>query len=902
MMTDELFHYGMPRRSGRYPWGSGKNPYQGYQEIYSRYQQQIDEGLTAQEVAKAMGLSSREQLDNLRQLANKEKTIENIYTAKSYSDKGMSNVAIGKKMGVGEATVRRWLKEDALQKETVIADLATMFADKVDKEHYLDVGKYTELDMGITDGRKKAVLQFLKDHGYIVHDVKVPQLTNPNQKTSLLLLCPPDTEWKDAKNNLHKVTQFSDKVDYGENGKPQLVKTQKPKSVDSSRIGVRYADEGGTDKDGVIELRRGVADLTMGDAAYAQVRIAVDGTHYIKGMAIYSDNLPKGVDILINSNKKKGTPLTDPDPDAKQILKPMKDNPENPFGALIKAGGQTTYVDENGKQQLSVVNKIREEGDWDNYSKSLSAQMLSKQPKPLVDKQLRLAYAEKAETFDEIKNLTNPAIKRKLLGEFADECDSAATHMKAAALPRQTTKVLLPVPELKDNEIYAPTLRPGEKVVLIRYPHAGTFEIPQLTVVNPDFKPGKNTVGKKSLDAVGINPSAAAQLSGADFDGDTALVIPVNSKVKIKTSPALEQLKGFDPKEAFPGYPGMKKMTHDGTQKQMGIITNLLTDMQLGGVDNLDDLACAVKHSMVVIDAEKHGLDYKTSERVNRIAELKAKYRPPNPETGKPEGGAATIVSRSKAKVYVDQRKQISPTRDWDPETGEVHVQLTGEKNKSGGLKQQQISRMMTVKDANELVSAFRNPIEISYANYANSMKAMANEARKEYLKVKNTEYNKDAALKYAKEIESLDTKLFIAEKNRPRERKAQALATSEYKAILSENQDMDKDDKDKERQRCLTNARAAVGASKKDVEIQITDREWEAIQAGALRPSKVQKILNNTDSDKFKERALPRNQRGFTDAQLATIKAMFNGNFTLQQIADKYGVSPSAISKALKS
>ena len=24
----ELRHYGMPRRSGRYPWGSGKDPYQ----------------------------------------------------------------------------------------------------------------------------------------------------------------------------------------------------------------------------------------------------------------------------------------------------------------------------------------------------------------------------------------------------------------------------------------------------------------------------------------------------------------------------------------------------------------------------------------------------------------------------------------------------------------------------------------------------------------------------------------------------------------------------------------------------------------------------------------------------------------------------------------------------------
>ena len=27
-MEDELYHYGTPRHSGRYPWGSGENPYQ----------------------------------------------------------------------------------------------------------------------------------------------------------------------------------------------------------------------------------------------------------------------------------------------------------------------------------------------------------------------------------------------------------------------------------------------------------------------------------------------------------------------------------------------------------------------------------------------------------------------------------------------------------------------------------------------------------------------------------------------------------------------------------------------------------------------------------------------------------------------------------------------------------
>jgi transcriptional regulator with XRE-family HTH domain len=905
---DILMHYGTPHdgataHSGRYPWGSGENPYQGYTNLYARYKQDLESGLTKEEIAKKYGLkSSREELDNLRNLSNKEALMNNILRASKYKDKGMSNVEIAKKMGVTEGSVRNWLKEDTKNKTLIMADLASVLVSKIDKENYLDVGLYTELEMGVPEGRKKAVLTFLKGKGYVVERLRLNQLTNTAQQTEFQILAPPGTTWQDVKNHPERIKQFTDKVDYGENGKPKIVKTERPVPVDPSRVGVRYAEEGGAKLDGVIELRRGVADLTMGDARYAQVRIAVGKDRYIKGMAVYSDNLPPGVDILVNSNKKKGVPLIDPDPNAKQVLKVQKDNPDNPFGALIKAGGQTRYLDANGKEQLGVVNKIREEGDWENYRKSLSSQMLSKQPKPLVDRQLNLAKAERYEEFDQIMSLTNPAIKRKLLGDFADECDSAAASLKAASLPRQTTKVLLPVPELKDNEIYAPTLRPGEKVVLIRYPHAGTFEIPELTVVNPNFKPGERTVGRKALDAVGINENVAGQLSGADFDGDTALVIPVNSRTKIKTAPAIKALQNFDTKAAYPGYDGMKKISEQNKQKEMGIISNLITDMTLRGVKNQDDLICAVKYSMVIIDAEKHGLNWKLAKKDCRIEQLKQKYRGENIDSGE-GGGAATIVSRSQAKDYVNQRKQVSPARDWDPETGEVTYRETGAVNKkTGNPIQQQVKRMYRYKDANDLVSKFRSPIEISYANYANSMKSLANAARKEYLKVKDTQYDKKAAQEYAKEIETLEAKLMVAKKNRPRERQAQALATSEYRAILKDNgYEMDTKEKKKERDRCLANARAAVGSSKKDVEVQITDREWEAIQSGALRPSKVKAILDNTDSDKFKERALPRNKKGLSEAQIATIKAMYNGNWSLQQIADKYGVSPSTISKAIK-
>ena len=93
-------------------------------------------------------------------------------------------------------------------------------------------------------------------------------------------------------------------------------------------------------EDGIIQLRRGVKDLSLGDAKYSQVRILVDGDKYLKGMAVYSDNMPDGIDVIFNSNKTS----------IEKALKPIKtDDPMNPFGSLIKPNGQSYYDDPNGK-------------------------------------------------------------------------------------------------------------------------------------------------------------------------------------------------------------------------------------------------------------------------------------------------------------------------------------------------------------------------------------------------------------------------------------------------------------------------------------------------------------------------------------------------------------------------
>ncbi len=104
---------------------------------------------------------------------------------------------------------------------------------------------------------------------------------------------------------------------------------------------------------------------------------------------------------------------------------------------LIKEGGQSYYTDSNGKKQLSLINKRADEGDWEDWSDKLSSQFLSKQNIALAKKQLDLAASDKQSEFDDILSLTNPTVKKVLLQSFSDDCDSAAVHLKAAALPRQ---------------------------------------------------------------------------------------------------------------------------------------------------------------------------------------------------------------------------------------------------------------------------------------------------------------------------------------------------------------------------------------------------------------------------------------------------------------------------------
>ena len=882
-MDKKLFHYGTPRHSGRYPWGSGENPYQRNRDILIRAEELKKKGMTEKDIALTLNMTTSE-LRNRKSLGKSEERAENVARAVRLKDKGYSNTEIGRLLGKNESTVRTYLDPVLQERADIAKTTANVLKENVSKKGYIDIGVGVERHIGVSRTKLKTALTMLEDEGYKIHYLKVPQVGSPGKYTSTMVLTAPGTTYSEFYKNRDKISLVNH---YTEDGGRTYLGLDHPKQVDSNRILVRYKEDGGKDKDGLIELKRGVEDISLGASKYAQVRIGVDGTHYLKGMAMYSDDIPKGYDIVFNTDKSKDIPK-------KETFKPIKDDDDNPFGSIVR---QKHYIDSNGEKQLSALNIVGystkdgsgEEGSWGAWSKNISSQVLSKQTPSLAKKQLDLSYNIRKDELAEINALTNSAIKKRLLIEFADGCDSDTVFLQAAALPRQQSHVILPLTNIKETEIYAPNYRNGEQVVLIRHPHGGIFEIPQLKVNNTNEE-GKKLLGA-AKDAVGIHPSVAQKLSGADFDGDTVLVIPNPPRIGVRVSSSLTDLKDFDPKTVYKGYDGMQKMTR--TDYEMGVISNLITDMTIKGAKD-SEIARAVKHSMVVIDAEKHGLDYKQSYIDNGIAQLKNKYQ------GGTRAGASTLISKAKSDKRVPLRKdtyKIDPQtgkKIWDYETDNLEYV-----NKKGKVvtRTTKSTKMAEVDDAFELSSG--SVMENVYATYANNLKALANTARKESLKQTNLVYSKSANAAYSNEVKALKAKLNVALKNAPLERNAQIYANSIVSAKRKANPDMDGDDLKKIKVQALQEGRNRIGANKKKIEV--TDKEWEAIQAGAISNNMLSQIINNMQSDQLKALATPRTVKVMTDSKIARAKAMLNSGYTQAEIADHLGVSVSTLNSSLK-
>lgn len=899
-----LEHYGTKRHSGRYPWGSGDNPYQHSGDFLSRVEELKKKGLSEKEILETindslpdeykMGLT---EFRTARQKAGHDRKALEYDQIRALKDDGLGWKEIGDKLGMSESSVRSKYNNAIGEKASQAEKIAATLKEEVDKKGMIDISEGANQVLGVSESKLDEAAYILEaEYGYQRYGVGIRQPTNVRQQTNITVLAKPEFDQKYAYQHQDQIDSLGDY--HSDDGGETFTKLQRPSSLDSSRVAIRYGDEGGLDKDGVIEIRRGVPDLDLGKSHYAQVRILVDGDHYLKGMAVYSDDLPDGVDVMFNTNKPSGTPKM-------KVLKEAKADPDNPFGAAIKANGQSMYIGEDGKEHLSPINKLKEEGDWDTMSRNVSSQFLSKQPKKLIENQLNLTVADYKAQYDEIMRYDNPTVKKKLLNDFADTVEGTSMTLKASAFPGQSTKVILPINKIKETEAYCPTYENGTRLALIRYPHAGTFEIPIVTVNN------KNVSGKRNLgaiqDAIGINAKVAERLSGADFDGDTVMAIPVTDKVNIKSTRALKALEGFDPKTAYAvpeGNPNnVRLMKKEEKQREMGVISNLITDMTLRGADE-DELARAVKHSMVVIDAEKHKLDYKRSERENGIPELKQKWQIRVDEEGATHyGGASTLLSRRKQTVRVPERRGSVRV---DKETGEYIYKESGRTftdPKTGKERKAEdtVSLISETKDARTLSSGTIQ--ENLYADFSNKLKAMANQARKEAVNMKGIQRNPEAAKTYAPEVASLKEKYNNMVANKPKERKAMLIANANIKAKIQEqglDPTIDKKEIKKISSVEMQRARDSVGASGRKSKITFTDREWEAVQAGAISDNMLTKFLNSSDSDEIVKRAMPKNVAVMTSAKMSKANAMLRSGYSYAEIAKACGVPESTVYSAL--
>lgn len=976
MRNDELMHYGTKRHSGRYPWGSGENPYQRDNKGFlQRYHDLEKQGLTQKEIAKLMGITTVNPQTgkvegNMRLIrakisaAKKEKIREDMQAVYDRRYKAqMSPKAIAEELGLSETTVRNYLKPVAAEKLKQKNAVVDMIRNEVNEKGYVDVSKGSNYNIGISQDKLEKLCKQLRDEeGYSLKKLMIKQLAT-GQFTTMNVLCKKGTTLKDAYDHVTDIKPLGQYTIHDTDGTTKLGMLP-PKSVSMSRVEINYPGSGTGDlKDGMIELRRGVPDLNLGNAKYAQVRIAVDDEYYLKGVATYGDpkDFPPGKDIIFNTTKKEGQPMN-------KVLKELKTDTDNVFGATILQDKDLNrvsqfYYNKDGEKLQSALNVVSEEGNWDKWSKNIASQMLSKQSPDLARKQLGLAIANSRSELDDIMHLTNPVLKKKLLEEYANGADADAAHLKAAALPRQSTKLIIPVTTLKDNEVYAPSYRNGETVVLIRYPHQGIFEIPELKVNNNNTQ-GRRILGTTPTDAIGINSHVAERLSGADFDGDTVVVIPVKNAagvrtVPIKTAEPLAGLKNWDPKTLYKLPDDAPNIDTATKNQQMGIVTNLITDMTLKGA-SLPEIERATKHAQVIIDSEKHHLDYKKSAVDNNISELHEKWQ------GKKTGGASTIVSRAEGESHlptvkgyykIDEKtgkkivvptgdmhlKIVSPAKKKDiteeqwqtfneidkayrkakQEEAAYIKTLTPEQQakyvpkvkypteKINGIRVKEVpttyktTKMAAEEDAYNLTSNPSNPnaMEKAYADYANSMKSLANQARKEMTKIEGSKRNPSAEKTYAKEVESLNNKLINALKNAPKERQAQIHANSVVSAELYNHPEYKQDpDKMKRlRMQALNSSRVLYGADKKAVQITITENEWKAIQSNAISPTKQREIFDNCDADILRQLAMPKtNKKVLSTAKVARIKSMKNAGYTMQEIADELGVSTSTVSNAI--
>jgi hypothetical protein len=213
----------------------------------------------------------------------------------------------------------------------------------------------------------------------------------------------------------------------------------------------------------------------------------------------------------------------------------------------------------------------------------------------------------------------------------------------------------------------------------------------------------------------------------------------------------------------------------------------------------------------------------------------------------------------------------------------------------------QSSTKMAETKDARTLLSKDGGTrMERVYADHANRLKALANTSRKEM--VNNTDpvppASASAKRVYKDEVKQLKDDLQLALMNSPRERQAQVLANTIIAQKKAANPGMDNATLKKIKGQALAEARTRTGAKK--ALVPISDRQWEAIQAGAVSKTMLKKILDNADIETVKTLATPKPSLALARADSARARALLAQGLTQAEVARIVGISVSTLKKGL--
>ena len=233
--NDILAHYGTKRHSGRYPWGSGDNPYQHSGDWLSRIDQMRRNGMSEKDIADGEGMSIKD-LRAYESIAKQYRKVDDLARIKSLQADGLNNSEIARKLGVNESTIRSMLEREEKFRNESAFSTAEFLRNQIDSKGPIDIGKGVEAELHVSRDRLDQARYILEGEGYTFYPLGVPQVTNPGQQTNFQIICPPGMTYKEAydaaKNNgVHYIHE------YASNDGGETFKTfQYPSSLDSKRI------------------------------------------------------------------------------------------------------------------------------------------------------------------------------------------------------------------------------------------------------------------------------------------------------------------------------------------------------------------------------------------------------------------------------------------------------------------------------------------------------------------------------------------------------------------------------------------------------------------------------------------------------------------------------------------